>query len=239
MNDLSSSTCPVRAEQLAELTDMPFFFCNTSNVNSSCMFPMMSTDLAPPLSSRVLCVCRIWLLHIKKFCESWSATPNVQHSPSQYCMLDPLVDAEVMHTPTFLVPLASVQTPLCVLWRPHQTCCRQSTWGRAACAPLGVPVSPAIACRATWLHQDPMDFTKCNCGQKNSVTGSLLSNGCLLPHEVHRVNNKNNAPCIIDVALNSAAYFGVSWHVHKVDWPTFLCLLSRQRSDIIVGVFSR
>lgn len=144
-------------------------------------------------------------------------------------------NAELMHTPTFLVPLASVQTPLCVLWRPHQTCCRQSTWGRAACAPLGVPVSPAIACRATWLHQDPMDFTKCNCGQKNSVTGSLLSNGCLLPHEVHRVNNKNNAPCIIDVALNSAAYFGVSWHVHKVDWPTFLCLLSRQRSEIIVG----
>ncbi len=74
---------------------------------------------------------------------------------------------------------------------------------------------------------------------RSNVTGCLLSNGCLLSHEIHRVDNKNNAPCVVNIALNSAAYFGVSWDVHKVDWPTLLCLLSRQRSEIIVEVLSR
>lgn len=59
----SSSMFPVNAEQLMQVTDMRFFFCRTSNVNSSCMSPMMSTEFAPPLSSNVLCVCRIWFLH--------------------------------------------------------------------------------------------------------------------------------------------------------------------------------
>ena len=56
---IRSSMLPVNAEQLMEVTDVRFFFCRTSNVNSSCMSPMTSTDFAPPLSSSVLCVCRI------------------------------------------------------------------------------------------------------------------------------------------------------------------------------------
>ena len=63
-NVTTSSMFPVNAEQLMEVTEMRFFFCKMSNVNSSCMSPMISTDFAPPLSSNVLCVCRIWFLHI-------------------------------------------------------------------------------------------------------------------------------------------------------------------------------
>ena len=73
---------------------------------------------------------------------------------------------------------------------------------------------------------------------KSNVTGCLLSNSCLLSHEIHRVDNKDNAPCVVHIALNSAAYFGVSWDVYKVDCPTLLCLLSTQRPGIIVEVLS-
>ncbi len=96
-----------------------------------------------------------------------------------------------------------------------------------------------------YLQQLPADSSNPNGVHKvelqtrRSVTGCLLSDGCLLSHKIHRVDYKNNAPCIVNIALNSAAYFGVSWHIHKVDWPTFLCLLSRQRSEIIVEVFLR
>lgn len=93
------------------------------------------------------------------------------------------------------------------------------------------------------LPAEPHGFIKSQCSSqsgvadKSSVTGCLLSNGCLLSHKIHRVDYKNNAPCIVNIALNSAAYFGVSWHIHKVDWPILLCLLSRQTSEIIIEVF--
>ena len=94
------------------------------------------------------------------------------------------------------------------------------------------------------LPAEPHGFTKSQWSSQkvvlqtgSSVIGCLLSNGCLLSHKIHRVDYKNDAPRVVNIALNSAAYFGVSWHIHKVDWPTFLCLLSRQRSKIIVEVF--
>ena len=162
MNDLSSSTCPVRAEQLAELTDMPFFFCNTSTVNSSCMFPMMSTDLAPPLSSRVLCVCRIWLLHIKKFCESWSATPNVQHSPSQYCML-PYGKCRT-HAYTYISRSTRFRTKstVCAL-APSSDLLQAINIGMRRLRTAGCA---SISSNCLQIHQIPMEFTKWSCRQE-------------------------------------------------------------------------
>ncbi len=86
---------------------------------------------------------------------------------------------------------------------------------------------------------DPNGTHKVEVQTKTNVTGCLLSISCLLSHEIHRVDNKNNAPCVVNIALNSAAYFGVSWDVHKVYWPTLLCLLSKQRPAIIVEMLLR
>lgn len=57
--------------------------------------------------------------------------------------------------------------------------------------------------------------------------GLSLSNCCLLSHEIHGVNHKDNAPCTINVALKPAAYFRMSGDIHEMYWPELRCLITR------------
>lgn len=156
----TSSMFPINAEQLIEVTDMRFFFCKTSNVNSSSMSPIMSTDFAPPLSSSVLCVCRIWFLHSIKhsmyrhtkgsvftcFCrlKPSNCTFPVCKGNGDMCIV---FVTWRLSTLTFLAPASCGQSPLCVLWHPHQICYMQLTLVCAACAQLGAQALPTTACR--------------------------------------------------------------------------------------------
>lgn len=57
--------------------------------------------------------------------------------------------------------------------------------------------------------------------------GLSLSNCCLLSHEIHGVNHKDNTPCTINVALKPAAYFRMSRDIYEMYWPELRCLITR------------